>query len=278
MRFSPSVDGTGQGGGQLAKELAARKEKEKWATCKQCGARVERTMEGIERHDEICRGVNEGRGGGGGQGGGGRGEGLFGRGTGGGSDFDSGGSSSSSSSSSGSSSGGGLWRGAGRWSWGYGQLPVHAQRAQARGVPRLYPSATALAQAEVDKPKMAQARIVFRTRNGNELSGRGRSARCRTASPTRRRAPAPYDFRAPPARLERVRRARHCRGAFHGHAARPVKEPAMEKREREGERRRRVRVGGHSHGRSGRQVAEPLADQGQRRDRQPGGWTSSRSS
>ena len=59
VRFAPSADNGGQGGGELAEMLAMRKEKEKWATCKQCGARVERTVEGIERHFEICEAIGD---------------------------------------------------------------------------------------------------------------------------------------------------------------------------------------------------------------------------
>jgi serine/threonine protein kinase len=54
VRFTPSVDGGEGGTGAVAAKIAASKEVNKWATCKQCGARVKRTLEAIELHDETC--------------------------------------------------------------------------------------------------------------------------------------------------------------------------------------------------------------------------------
>jgi hypothetical protein len=54
VRFTASVDGGEGGTGAVAAKIAASKEVNKWATCKQCGARVKRTLEAIELHDETC--------------------------------------------------------------------------------------------------------------------------------------------------------------------------------------------------------------------------------
>lgn len=54
VRFTPSVDGGEGGTGAVAAKIAASKESNKWATCKQCGQRVKRTLEAIELHDETC--------------------------------------------------------------------------------------------------------------------------------------------------------------------------------------------------------------------------------
>jgi len=57
VSFRESETGGVGGTGAVAAKMAAEKEKAKWATCKQCGTRVLRTLEAIEQHDEICESV-----------------------------------------------------------------------------------------------------------------------------------------------------------------------------------------------------------------------------
>ena len=55
VTFDAAASQGGSGGtGKVALAVLAEREKAKWARCRSCGAKVERTLEAIESHDETC--------------------------------------------------------------------------------------------------------------------------------------------------------------------------------------------------------------------------------